>query len=127
MTQSGEPDSNRRAILKRLGAGAVALPLVTGATAGTSAAENALNHRRFEIWAADHIEIDYRFDADGPVEPVPHPEQGRGAETGPGGNDTISSLGGGRYRVRGRTGFGSDDTWRVGKVHRIVITDSRTE
>jgi hypothetical protein len=99
----------------------VTLPFVTEATRGATE-ENALDHRRFEIWAADHIGFDYEFEAFGPVEAVTRPGQGPGAE--PAGNDDISYLGGDRYRVSGHTGDGYDDTWQVDWVYRVVITDA---
>lgn len=118
--------TGRRGLLKKgllvAGAGAMVSPL--GATRGT-AEKGAHPTDQFEIWAADHIEIDYRFQANGPVEPISHPADDIGAEIGPGGNDEVEYLGNGKYRGRGRTGLGKNDLWQSGSLDKIVITDCR--
>lgn len=114
------PRIGRRGLLRKglLAAGAG----VTVSPVGTFRA-SAHDAGRFEIWAADHLEIDYRFEADGPVEPISHPADAIGAELG--GNDTVEYIGGGKYRGHGRTGYGKNDLWRSGTLDKIVITDCR--
>lgn len=119
--------SGRRRLLKKgllaAGAGVTLSPVEV---ALGSSREDTLNHRSFEIWAADHIEVDYQFEAEGPIQGVTDPRECRGAEPGPDGNDDVRHLGGSTYRISGTTGFGCDDTWQVSNVHRIITQDSRT-
>lgn len=123
---SDRTSTGRRKFLKKglltAGVGAMLSPTIT--TRG-SADLDAQGAAQFEIWAADHIEIDYRFQAEGPVEPIAHPADDIGAEIGPNGNDIVEYIGDGIYRGRGRTGYGKNDLWRSGTLDKIVITDCR--
>lgn len=85
-------------------------------TAEMSSEENASQNHRFEILAAEHLEIDYQLEADAPIEAVTHPVSDRGAELD--GNDDIKQNDGSKVRVSGTTGFGYDDTWRVENVRK---------